>query len=258
MFVCLLRASFRWFTALLLLPVLVCTIEANDVSATNPRAGDKSAAQAGSTLVRATRILFLGNSITRHGPAPKIGWTGDWGMAASEEAKDYVHVLVQALAERWGTRPEFQVHNIATFERQYASYDIEAIVKAHQEFQPDIVVVAIGENVPGLGSDEARAAFKSSLLRLFTGLKENGQPEIVVRSCFWPNKAKDDALRQACEAVGGVFVDNGQLGKDESNYARSERDYAHAGVAAHPGDRGMKAIADTLFKVIAVRDRTTH
>lgn len=30
-----------------------------------------------------TKILVVGNSITRHGPLKEIGWERDWGMAAS-------------------------------------------------------------------------------------------------------------------------------------------------------------------------------
>ena len=32
------------------------------------------------------KVLYLGHSMTRHGPSQKIGWTNDWGMAAHAEA----------------------------------------------------------------------------------------------------------------------------------------------------------------------------
>ncbi len=37
--------------------------------------------------LRADRILFLGNSLTLHGPKPEIQWTGNWGMAAGVDLK---------------------------------------------------------------------------------------------------------------------------------------------------------------------------
>jgi hypothetical protein len=104
--------------------------------------------------------------------------------------------------------------------------------------------------VGALTNAAAKMAFKDSLVRLLTALKQGGDPAIFVRSCFWASTAKDALLKQACAEVGGVFVDIGALGKDEANYARSERKIAHAGVANHPGDRGMQAIADALLAAL--------
>jgi hypothetical protein len=204
---------------------------------------------------KAHRILFLGNSITLHGPNAEIGWPNNWGMAASAEEKDYVHVLTNSLAKLLGRQPEIRVKNVADFERHYETYDAEAGLKGDLDFSPDTVVVAIGENVPPLASEDAKAKFKASFVRLLTTLKSRGKPAIFVRSCFWPDKAKDDVLREAAVATGGVFVDISGLSKDESNYARSERKFAHAGVAGHPGDQGMKAIAQALLQAMTDRVR---
>ena len=64
------------------------------------------------------RILFLGNSITLHGPKADIGWTGDWGMAASEPEKDYVHQTVRMLrAENPGL--SWRIGQLADWERAF-------------------------------------------------------------------------------------------------------------------------------------------
>ena len=71
------------------------------------------------------KILFLGNSITLHGPSARVGWSGNWGMAASAKEKDFVHLVLNSLAKPTGAEPEAMVRNIAQFERQYATYDVE-------------------------------------------------------------------------------------------------------------------------------------
>ena len=49
------------------------------------------------------KVLFVGNSITRHRPLATIGWHGDWGMSASSLEKDYVHLVADELKKRYGS-----------------------------------------------------------------------------------------------------------------------------------------------------------
>lgn len=207
----------------------------------------------GGCAILADRILFLGNSITFHPPAPQVYWDGNWGMAAGSEEKDYVHLLTNSFAALTGKQPQISVNNIADFERNFESYDIESGLKEQLAFRPDIAVIAIGENVPPLNTEALQAGFRKSFLHLLHAVKNSGRPVIYVRSCFWPEEIRDNIMRQCCAEIGGLYVYIGQLGRDESMMARSERSYQHDGVAAHPGDKGMQAIADLLFKAMTAQ-----
>jgi hypothetical protein len=196
------------------------------------------------------RILFLGNSITLHGPNAEIGWSGNWGMAASSEDKDYVHLVAGAVARHTGNKPEILVRNIADFERNYASYDVDGQMKDLFAFDPDLVVLAIGENVPALATEDAKVQFKAGVSSILRCTLAKRHPLVVVRSCFWADAAKDQVFREACQEAGASYVDVGHLGRDEANAARSERFFSHAGVAGHPGDKGMKALADLIMEAV--------
>ncbi len=194
-----------------------------------------------------TKVLFLGNSITFHGAKPEIGWTGEWGMAASAEHLDYVHLLAADIAKEAKANPRIMARNIADFERGYATYNIPEELEKELAFQPDLIIVAIGENVPELVSPEAKESYAESFRRLLNSLKMQGHPAIFVRGTYWPMAAKDEIMRTVSTEVGATFVDIHELGGNSENAASSERQFEHAGVAAHPGDRGMRAIADKLF-----------
>ena len=60
--------------------------QANPVPALGQNAKDQKAFDPAG---KGPRVLFVGNSITLHGPRPQIGWTNNWGMAASARDKDY-------------------------------------------------------------------------------------------------------------------------------------------------------------------------
>ena len=197
------------------------------------------------------KVLFLGNSITKHGPKADIDWSGNWGMAASAEAKDYVHVFTKSLSDKQGSTPEILVKNIADFERSHQGYDFAAKLQEAIDFQADLIVLAIGENVPALKTAEEKTKLQEAVTKLLTTLKGDRKPTILVRSCFWADAAKDGALRGACDAVSGIYADISALAKDNSLFGRAEREFKHAGVANHPGDKGMAAIADALMKALS-------
>ncbi len=113
--------------------------------------------------LRVAKVLFLGNSITLHGPAEHIGWSGNWGMAASAAEKDYVHLLVARLRNATQGEPQVMVRNLADFERQYATYDLAAGLREALDFEADVIIVALGENVPALSTSEAQDAYRSAL-----------------------------------------------------------------------------------------------
>jgi alpha-galactosidase len=203
-----------------------------------------------SAQAKPQKVLFVGNSLTSHGPKADIDWHGNWGMAATSEDKDYVHVVSKALAAKHGAPPTIMVKNVADFERNHVGYDIAGKFADAAAFKADLIILCIGENVAAFKTPEAQAIYQERVTDLLKTLKANPQAAVIVRSSFWANAAKDGAMRQACEAVGGTFVDISALSKDEKNYARSERPYKHAGVANHPGDRGMAAIAEAIVKAV--------
>ena len=97
------------------------------------------------------KVLFIGNSITLHGPNAAIGWTNNWGMAASAADKDFVHLVTREVERRLGRRADLVVRNYANFERDFRSWDWSKTEELAKE-DPDVLVVALGENVPFLRS----------------------------------------------------------------------------------------------------------
>ncbi len=171
-------------------------------------------------------------------------------MAASTRDKDYVHQVLDRISKAAGGKPKVMIRNIADFERQLTAVGVSEALKEELAFEADVVILATGENAVSPKTDEARERFADALENLLAQLKLHGHPRLFVRSQFWPDAEKDQLLKEVCSRAGGIFIDIGELGSDPANPARSERRIEHAGVAGHPGDRGMAAIADDLWQAI--------
>jgi hypothetical protein len=208
-------------------------------------------AQAGIRVgnMAADRVLFLGNSITHHPPKPEIGWTGDWGMDASSQAKDYAHLVASAIAAmNGGSQPALQAVNVVNyggFEQNYGpGYDVQAELRTLLDWHPDILVAEIGDNVTAsLTTPEARTAFADSYHDVLAAFRGSGTPEVFVVSTFWASGVTDSILHNACNLVDGVYVDISSLYANPAN---------RGGWGGHPNDTGMAAIADHVWDTMVV------
>ena len=198
--------------------------------------------------VDVSRLLVLGNSVTQHGPLKSVSWEHNWGMAASAADKDFAHLLRGHLARASGGAVELRVKNIAGFERNLMAYDLAAELREELAYGPTVIVVAIGRNAKEPGTPEEKANYRAAYLHLLKTLREKSQARVVVRSEFWAEPAKEAEVRQACEAAGVLYVDIGGPAGDAANLGSAERQYEHAGVGGHPGDKGMQVIADRLWE----------
>ena len=194
------------------------------------------------------KVLIYGNSIALHAPLPSIGWTNNWGMAASAPEKDFAHLVVAGLESRLGGKADFRIRNLATLERNFTTnISTVAEIKADAAWSPDYVVVAIGENVPKIDKSNADAyrRFLADIARPFA----KRRAKVVLRSPFWPNATKAECTAAAAADVGAVYVDAGPLGQKDENKASGL--FWHGGVANHPGDVGMKRLADLILAGLA-------
>ena len=204
-----------------------------------------NATEASETHDNGIKIVFLGNSITLHEPAPEVSWAFTWGMAASAPEKDYVHLVTKGIEEATGKKADVRVKQLAEFERHFNEFDF-ATIQDLVDFNPDYLVVALGENVAALATQEERLAFRDAFKKLLgCFMRGRTKPNAVVRGVFWHNDWKDDMMAHAASDYALTFI-KADLAGDESMMALGL--FEHAGVQKHPGDKGMAAIAKLILE----------
>ncbi len=189
------------------------------------------------------RIMIVGNSITRHAPNPSIGWNGDYGMAASSKDNDYVHILMKKVR---ATHPNavFCIVQAAGWERTYASANVFNEYSAAPDFVPDAVIYRLGENVKDdyFAANDMESAIHS-FLRYLT--QRNRNAEYIFTTNFWADEEVDNVTRTVARAYGKTAIELGAYGADDQYKAIGS--FENSGVANHPGDKGMLAIADAIW-----------
>lgn len=188
------------------------------------------------------RVLIVGNSITLHSPQERIGWLGNWGMAASAPANDYVHKLTERLQ---GLNPQVdvRVYSAIPFEQQFWAFDYQT-VRAQADFKPDLLIMRIGENVPV--NAVVSQNFKLYYQRLIDSLTVKYAPvKVVCTTSFFDQPSTSELIRQVAAARQYVLADFNGLVNNRAYQAYGL--FSDPGVAAHPGDYGMLAITNLIW-----------
>ena len=197
---------------------------------------------------RGARVLFVGNSITLHGPRPQIGWTNNWGMAASARERDYVHLL-QARIAAVSKDSQCGLLQVAdSFERGFwkAEWSCGAKYAGLDGLGLDVVVFFFGANVPieyDRGALKGVRSFGRALEELADWLDPKGRALKVVVQGFYGRPLLEREKVELATRRGFVYVP-----------IEAFRDKPEVkGMFSHPNDRGMALIADAIWGAIAER-----
>ena len=195
------------------------------------------------------KVLFFGNSITRHAPKADIGWHGDWGMAASCIENDYVHLVLAFLDEKYG-KVDYCIAQGSTWERGYFKGEsiLDEYYRSARDCDADIVIIRIGENIRN--ADLEKVDCKPYFDMAVKYLAKNPEAKVIITDNFWYSELIYNHTRSIAEENGYTFCPIGELSKDEANMAIGL--FEHRGVSIHPGDLGMKRIAERIIDCLKV------
>jgi len=188
------------------------------------------------------RILIVGNSITRHGKKPEIGWNYDFGMAASREENDFVHLLAR-MVNRNADSAFFMIRQAATWECGFTAPDVLDDFSTERAFDPDILIFRLGENVP---KNTDPTQYAEALEAFVNHICPHGK--VIFTTTVWESEMRSAPIRALAEKRREPCIDLSESGRREDLMAIGK--FAHRGVSIHPGDSGMRYIAEQIFAVL--------
>jgi len=200
------------------------------------------------------KILVIGNSLSIHAIAKDIGWNYFSGMAATSIEKDYVHLLFKKIENKLPNRNlNLRISQFANFERNLATLNPKSL-DSLINYQPDLIIFQLGENV-SIQNQKDENLFEEKYIELINSFKNNGNPMTICTTPFFPSLPKNEIVKKVALSTNSYLVDLSHLpllntenyAKDEKNYSGDKSVWKVGGIGIHPGDIGMKNIAEQIF-----------
>lgn len=200
----------------------------------------------------AFNYLAIGNSITLHSKCDY--WWSEMGMAASLPEKDYFHLVTDYLSTERSKVISY-AYNFSVWEIQSAdrTQTISSLTK-YLSADLDLITIQLSENATNLDT------FVVDFKELIAILQEScPSADIILVDDFWSTE-KSELKRQVANELGISFadlvnvrgIDEYMCGLNTTVYGDDNASHIveHSGVAAHPGDKGMQAIADAIITAL--------
>ncbi|WP_165022213.1 SGNH/GDSL hydrolase family protein [Dysgonomonas sp. ZJ279] len=205
-----------------------------------------------------SKYLILGNSITV--VQKSSYWWGEWGMAATKASSDYVHVFNSLLENKFSHKIPYKAINIAEWEKNTNTFD-NSKLNSYFDHDENLVILRIGENVPFPDLN----TYEKNLTTLVKHIKKQApNAHIVLTGNFWKSSKRDLIQYNVAKSEGCTWVALSQLDFPEYKPTLDTQVYDDEGslhkiseggdqaieVINHPGDKGMKRIAELIFDAI--------
>lgn len=189
------------------------------------------------------KVMFVGNSITKHSPKPSINWFNDCGMAATKPENDYVHLIVEKIKREYRPDVSYCITQVANFERAFSKEIVDELYPVAKDFKPDIIIMFFGANVSKDYDDDKKPSVKfgEAYEYLRNYLCSKNENAIVFHSeGFYIRPVLDSEKKAVAEKYGDSFITLGDIRDKEDTH----------GMYNHPNDKGMKEIAEKFWAAI--------
>lgn len=196
------------------------------------------------------KAVVFGNSLT-------LGF-GTFGMAASDSSHDYYHYVREYLR---GLNPEAEVERYAgsSWEGMTDSVSRISVVNGFLEKLSggeDLVIIQLSDNV---NTPEKKATYPEDVRTMLTMFRKHCPKARILWVAAWYGWSVNYApIEEAGRELGIDLVDirdlsslaenQNKLGNTYTSDDGTVHEIVSGGVASHPGDLGMKRIAERIIK----------
>lgn len=196
------------------------------------------------------KVAIFGNSLTKN--------TGGIGMCATDQYHDYYYYVTEYIKSK---NQSVQINdrlNIAEWESATNTNDrnavFERLIKPVLSADTDLVILQVTDNV---NTDAKKATYANDTKELLKNILSVSPKATIFWIVGWfASQDLIDIVKKACSDVGATEINikdlntvenQGKMGETITGIDGTTWQVTNPGAAAHPGNAGMKAIADRVI-----------